>query len=172
MTSYTAFNFGFRKAIPTMLGVIIGWTILIILLQVGSAAIFQKYQIIQTIIKILGSIYLLYMAYKLSFGNKINNKIEPKPVTFLNTFFFQFVNPKSIIVGLTSISLFIDTENNYLRDSIVLTIVWFLMAVGSQTAWCLMGKYMRKFATSDQFIKNFNYIMSFLLIVCVILFYV
>ena len=90
----------------------------------------------------------------------------------MNTFWFQFVNPKSIIVGLTSISLFIDTQNNYLRDSIVLTFVWFLMAVGSQTAWCLMGKYMRKFATSDKFIKNFNYTMSFLLIVCVILFYV
>ena len=55
---------------------------------------------------------------------------------------------------------------------IVLTFVWFLMAVGSQTAWCLMGKYMRKFATSDKFIKNFNYTMSFLLIVCVIMFYV
>jgi len=101
-----------------------------------------------------------------------NKKIDPKPVTFLNTFWFQFVNPKSIIVGLTSISLFIDTQNNYLRDSIVLTFVWFLMAVGSQTTWCLMGKYMRKFATSDKFIKNFNYTMSFLLIVCVILFYV
>ena len=48
-------------------------------------------------------------------------------------------------------------ENNYLRDSIILTTLWFLMAVGSQTGWCLMGKYMRKFATSDKFIKNFNY---------------
>ena len=101
-----------------------------------------------------------------------DKKIDPKPVTFLNTFWFQFINPKSIIVGLTSISLFIDTQNNYLRDSITLTLVWFLMAVGSQSAWCLMGKYMRKFATSDKFIKNFNYTMSFLLIVCVILFYV
>ena len=173
MTSYTAFNFGFRKAIPTMLGVIIGWTLLIILLQLTSAAVFEKYQFIQTTIKILGSIYLLYMAYKLSFGGVANDKkIDPKPVTFLNTFWFQFVNPKSIIVGLTSISLFIDTQNNYLRDSIILTSVWFCMAVGSQTAWCLMGKYMRKFATSDTFIKNFNYTMSFLLIVCVILFYV
>tara|TARA_B100000579_G_scaffold89084_1_gene70114 strand:- start:528 stop:1124 length:597 start_codon:yes stop_codon:yes gene_type:complete len=173
MTSYTAFNFGFKKAIPTMLGVIVGWTLLIIILQIASVAIFQKYEIIQTIIKILGSIYLLFMAYKLSFAGKINqDKIDLKPVTFLNTFWFQFVNPKSIIVGLTSISLFIDTQNNYLRDSIILTFVWFLMAVGSQAAWCLMGKYMRKFATTDKFIKNFNYTMSFLLIVCVILFYV
>ncbi len=172
MTSYTAFNFGFKKAIPTMLGVIIGWTILIILLQLGSVIIFQKFEIIQTIIKILGSIYLLFMAYKLSFaGQTKEKKIEPTPVTFLNTFFFQFVNPKSIIVGLTAISMFID-PNTFLRDSIILTVVFFFMAVGSQTAWCLMGKYMRKFATSDKFIKNFNYTMSFLLIVCVILFYV
>ena len=42
MTSYTAFNFGVKKAIPTMLGVIIGWTLLIILLQLGSVSIFQK----------------------------------------------------------------------------------------------------------------------------------
>ena len=173
MTSYTAFNFGIKKTIPTMLGVILGWTLLIILLQLGSVSIFQKYQFIQTTIKVLGSIYLLYMAYKLSFGGQTKDKkLDPKPVTFINTFFFQFVNPKSIIVGLTSISLFIDTENNYLRDSIILTLLWFLMAVGSQTGWCLMGKYMRKFATSDKFIKNFNYSMSFLLIVCVILFYV
>ena len=173
MTSYTALNFGIKKTIPTLLGVIVGWTLLIILLQLGSVSIFQKYQIIQTIIKFLGSIYLLYMAYKLSFGGQTKEKkIDPKPVTFINTFFFQFVNPKSIIVGLTSISLFIDTENNYLRDSIILTILWFLMAVGSQTGWCLMGKYMRKFATSQKFIKNFNFSMSFLLIVCVILFYV
>jgi threonine/homoserine/homoserine lactone efflux protein len=172
MTSYTAFNFGLKKAIPTLLGVIIGWTTLIILLQFGSVVVFQKFEILQTIIKILGSIYLLFMAYKLSFSSTKNNKVDAKPVTFLNTFFFQFINPKSIIVGLAAISMFIDVQNNYLRDSVVLTIIFFFMAVGSQSAWCLMGKYMRKFATSEKFVKNFNYIMSFLLIVCVILFYV
>ena len=62
--------------------------------------------------------------------------------------------------------------NNVLKAIEKLTTIFFFMAVGSQIAWCLMGKYLRKFATSDKFIKNFNYTMSFLLIVCVILFYV
>jgi threonine/homoserine/homoserine lactone efflux protein len=172
MTSYTAFNFGFKRAIPTMLGVIIGWTLLIVLLQFSSIIVFQKFEVLQTIIKILGSIYLIYMAYKLSFSAIQTEKVDPKPVTFLNTFFFQFVNPKSIIVALTAISMFIDAQNNFLRDSIVFTVVFFFMAVGSQAAWCLMGKYMRKFATSEKFVRNFNFTMSFLLIVCVILFYV
>ncbi len=172
MTSYTAFNFGIKKTVPTMLGVIIGWTILVILLQIGSVIIFQKLEITQKVIRFFGSIYLLYMAYKISFSSLKSEKFSPKPVTFLNTFFFQFVNPKSIIIALAAISMFINPKEDFIKDSIILTFIFFLMAIGSQAAWCLMGKYLRKFATSDRFIKNFNYTMSFLLIVCVILFYV
>ena len=172
MTSYTAFNFGIRKTLPTMLGVIIGWTLLVIFLQIGSAIIFQKFEIIQKMIRFFGSIYLLYMAYKISYLSIRTENMSPKPVTFLNTFFFQFINPKSIIIALAAISMFINPNENFIKDSIVLTIVFFFMAVGSQAAWCLMGKYLRKFATSEQFIRNFNYTMSFLLIVCVIMFYV
>ena len=172
MTLYTAFNFGVKKTIPTMLGVIIGWTILVIFLQVGSVIVFQKLEILQKIIRVLGSIYLLFIAYKISFSSIKLKKASPKPVTFLNTFFFQFVNPKSIIIALAAIAMFINPQENFIRDSIILTTIFFFMAVGSQAAWCLMGKYLRKFATSDKFIKNFNYTMSFLLIVCVILFYV
>ncbi len=172
MTSYTAFNFGFKKTIPTMLGVIIGWTLLVIVLLVGSSFVFQKFKELQIIVKVLGSIYLLFIAYKISFTKSKNKKSLPKPVTFLNTFLFQFVNPKSIVIALTAISMFVDMQNNFFEDSSIVILIFFIMAVGSQAVWCFMGKYLRKFATSEQFIQNFNYSMSFLLIVCVIMFYV
>ena len=156
----------------TILGVITGWTVLIIVLQLGSSAVFQKIDNLQNIIKIFGSFFLIYMAYKISFVKGKSEKTSPKPITFINTFFFQFINPKGIIIALVGISTFIDVQNNFFRDTIIFTIVFFLMAVSSQAAWCLTGKYMRKFATTDRFIQNFNYSMSFLLIVCVILFYV
>jgi threonine/homoserine/homoserine lactone efflux protein len=155
-----------------MLGVISGWTLLSVILVFGAGIIFKKFGELQIIIKILGSIYLIYLAYKISFNKTKKKNKSLKPITFLNTFFFQFVNPKSIIAGLTAVSLFVDAQNNFLQDSIIFIIVMFFIAVGSQATWCLMGAYVRKFATSDKFIKNFNYTMSFLLIVCVILFYV
>ena len=172
VTSYNSFNFGFKKTIPTMLGVIIGWMTLVIFLQMGSGVIFKKFEIIQLTIKIFGTFYLLFMAYKISFSTSDLKKSTKKPVTFISTFFFQFVNPKAIIYALLAISMFVDVQNNYLRDSMTLTAVFFFGAIGSQLAWCLVGKYLRKFATSKKFIKNFNYSMSFLLIVCVIMFYV
>ena len=172
LTSYSAYNFGFKKTIPTIVGVVTGWTLLSILLILGSTVIFTKFENLQITIKILGSIYLIFLAYKISFAETKSEKKVRKPVTFINTFFFQFVNPKSIIAGSTAVSLFIDTQSDYLRDSIIFVIVMFIAAVGSQSAWCLMGTYLRKFATSQIFMSNFNYTMSFLLIVCVIMFYV
>ena len=73
---------------------------------------------------------------------------------------------------MTTVSIFIDAGDNYLRDSIIVISFFFLMAVLSITGWCLLGMYLRHFATSEKFIRNFNYLMSFLLIVCVIMFYV
>ena len=101
-----------------------------------------------------------------------NRTIVKQPIGFFETFFFQFINPKGVVVAMITVSTFVDVQFNYLRDSIIVTTVYFFMAIGSITTWSLIGKYLRKFATSKKFITNFNYTMSFLLIVCVILFYV
>ena len=155
-----------------MLGVIFGWTTLLISMEVGLIFIFQKFEILQSIIKILGSFFLVYLAYKISFSKNSGEENVKQPIGFAETFFFQFINPKGVVVAMITVSTFVDVQLNYLRDSIIVATVYFFMAAGSITAWCLVGKYLRKFATSKKFIKNFNYTMSFLLIVCVILFYV
>ena len=172
MASHSGFNFGFKKTAPLMLGVIFGWTAMLISMEAGLIFIFLKFEILQLIIKILGSFFLIYLAYKIAFSNKTDEKVVKQPIGFIETFFFQFINPKGVVVAMITVSTFVDVKFNYLRDSIVVTTVFFFSAIGSITTWCLIGKYLRKFATSKNFIKNFNYIMSFLLIVCVILFYV
>ena len=172
LSSYSGFNFGFKKTIPLMLGVILGWTTLLVLMELGLIVIFQKINYLQTVIKILGSIFLIYLAYKIAYSNIKENNPLKKPIRFLDMFLFQFINPKSVVVSMTVVSTFIDAQNNYVRDFIIVTSIGFFVAVFSISSWCLLGKYLRKFVTSDRFIKNFNYTMSFLLIVCVILFYV
>ena len=172
MSSYSGFNFGFKKTIPLMLGVILGWTTMLTVMASGLIIIFQKYIFLQSIIKILGTIFLIYLAFKIAFSSTNESENIKKPVLFFDTFLFQFINPKGVMVAMIAVSTFIDVQNNYLRDATIVIITYFFMAVFSVSSWCLLGKYLRKFATSKNFIKKFNYIMSFLLIVCVIMFYV
>ena len=172
LSSYSGFNFGFKKTIPLMLGVILGWTTMLTIMASGLIIIFQKYIFLQSIIKILGTIFLIYLAYKIAFSSANDSENIKKPVLFFDTFLFQFINPKGVMVAMIAVSTFIDVQNYYLRDATIVIITYFFMAVFSVSSWCLLGKYLRKFATSKNFIKKFNYIMSFLLIVCVIMFYV
>ena len=169
--SYSGFNFGIKKSIPLILGVTFGYTILITLAAGGLNIIFSSYPILKTIIKIIGSIFLIYLAYKISFQNQIKKKTIKNPVKFIDTFVFQFINPKGVFAAITSISLFVELGENYIYHSMIVILVSFFCAITSITSWCLLGKFLRRFAENKKFIQRFNYSMSFSLIVCVILIY-
>jgi len=169
--SYSGFNFGIKKSIPLILGVTFGYTTLITLSAGGLNVVFSAYPILKTIIKILGSFFLIYLAYKISFKNKLETKEIKNPVKFLNTFFFQYINPKGVIIAIICISTFVESGSNYLFHTMVVVIVSFIVSAASISSWCLLGKFLRRFATNKKFIQIFNYIMSFFLIVCVIIIY-
>ena len=99
-------------------------------------------------------------------------KATKAPITFVDTLLLQTINPQGILTAMLIVSTFLDPNNNYLRDAIWVTSVMFIITITSVAFWVLIGKYLRKVATNEKFIKIFNYSMSFLLIVCVILFYV
>ena len=169
--SYSGFNFGIKKSIPLILGVTLGYTTLVSLSAGGLNIIFNAYPLLKTIIKILGSLFLIYLAYKISFKNKLETKEIKNPVKFLNTFFFQYINPKGVIIAIICISTFVESGSNYLFHTMIVVIVSFIVSAASISSWCLLGKFLRRFATNKKFIQIFNYIMSFFLIVCVIIIY-
>ncbi|MDC0859333.1 LysE family translocator [Candidatus Pelagibacter sp.] len=171
VASYSAFNFGFKKTIPLIMGVGLGYTTLVILINFVLISIFKTYPIIQEIIRILGTIFLVYLAYKIAISNTSNNEKKTNPVTFYDTFVFQFINPKGVMAATTLISKFVD-QDNYVSTSVMVIIVCSLTAFSSITAWTLLGKFLRKFATNNSFIKRFNYVMSVLILVCIIGFYI
>ncbi len=171
VASYSAFNFGVRKTLPIILGVGLGYTVLVVLLIFVLISVFQKYPYLQEIIRILGSIFLIYLAYKISFSKGKSQSTTENPVKFYETFLFQFINPKGVMAAIILISKFVSQEN-YISSSITVIVVCSVTAFLSITSWALLGKFLRKFATNNEFIKRFNYAMSILLVGCVASFYI
>ena len=172
VAAYSGFNFGIKKTLPLILGVGFGYTTLIILINFVLISTFKNYPIIQEIIRVLGTIFLIYLAYKISFSKISSDGRTENPVKFLDKFIFQFINPKGVMAGVTLSSNFVEQGENYLNHSIWVIIVCSITAFLSITSWTFLGKFLRKFATNNNFIKRFNYAMSLLLIVCIIGFYI
>ena len=149
----------------------LSYTTLVIIINFALISTFKQFPIIQEIIRILGTFFLIYLAYKIAASNTSQDEIKKNPVSFFDTFIFQFVNPKGVMAALTLISKFV-SESNYLMTSIMVIIVCSITAFLSITTWTFLGKFLRKFATNNSFIKRFNYAMSFLILACIIGFYI
>ncbi len=171
VASYSGFNFGIKKTIPHILGVTLGFTALIISLIIGLINIFKIYPNIQEVLKYLGTLFLLYLAFKISFSSSDNSSNSENPVKFIETFLFQFLNPKGVIVGIIVVSTYIQVDENYVNYSLQVIILALLFSITSITSWTLVGRFLRKFATNEKFIKYFNYAMSVLLILSIFTFY-
>ena len=172
VAAYSGFNFGIRKTLPLILGVGFGYTTLIILINFVLISSFKNYPMIQEITRILGTFFLIYLAYKISFSKTLSDEKTENPVKFFDKFIFQFINPKGVMAGVTLSSNFVEQGENYLNHSIWVIVVCSVTAFLSITSWTFLGKFLRKFATNNNFIKRFNYAMSLLLIVCIIGFYI
>ena len=172
VASYSGFNFGIKKTIPHILGTTLGFTSLVFFLTVGLINVFKLFPIIQVIIRYLGTLFLLYLAYKISFSKVSTETKKENPVKFIETFLFQYLNPKGVMVAIVVVSSYVDLGENYINYATQVVLLALLFSGSSITLWTFIGKFLRKFATNDKFIKCFNYVMSGLLLLSIITFYI
>ena len=172
VASYSGFNFGIKKTIPHILGVTFGFTSLVIFLSIGLINIFKLFPIIQIVIRYLGTLFLIYLAYKIAFSTTSNETQKENPVKFIETFLFQYLNPKGVTVAIIVVSTYVELGVNYISYATQIIVLAFLFSITSITLWTFVGKFLRKFATNDKFIKYFNYAMSGILLLSIITFYI
>ena len=171
VASYSGFNFGIKKTIPHILGTTLGFTSLVFFLTVGLINVFKLFPIIQIIIRYLGTLFLLYLAYKISFSRISAETKKENPVKFIETFLFQYLNPKGVMVAIVVVSTYVDLGENYINYATQVVVLALIFSGTSITLWTFIGKFLRKFATNEKFIKYFNYVMSVLLLLSIITFY-
>ena len=169
---YSGFNFGITKTLPHIIGVTLGFPFLLLCVALGLINVFKLYPLIQEILKYLGTLFLIYLAYKISFSVPSNQENKNKsPVKFIETFIFQFLNPKGVIASIIVVSTYINPGENFINYTTQIIVLALLVSVSSITLWTFMGKFIRKFATNQKFINYFNYVMSLLLLLSIITFY-
>ena len=145
---------------------------MVLFLTVGLINIFKLFPFIQDVIKYLGTIFLIYLAYKIAFSTISKENQKKNPVKFIETFIFQYLNPKGVMASIIIVSTYVELGENYINYATQVILLAFIFALTSIILWTFIGKFLRKFATNDKFIKLFNYAMSGLLLLSIITFYI
>lgn len=164
-------TFGYKKTIPHMTGIILGFPIMVFLVGLGMGIIFEKFPDLLSVLKFAGILYLFWMAYKIANNSstyEIDENSKSKPFTFIQSALFQWINPKAWIMAITSISLFITTNENNFFQVVIVASIYLLSAILSSNTWIFGGVVLKKFIKNESSVRKLNIIMAILLIASVL----
>ncbi|TCM65175.1 threonine/homoserine/homoserine lactone efflux protein [Acinetobacter calcoaceticus] len=162
-------NFGVKKTWPLVLGICFGFTVMFLLIALGINALFIQFPIIIPILKVLGSLYILYLAYLIAGSGKFNVSDEQpeKMLGFWNGAFFQWINPKSWIVLLGAITAY-TTADTATQEIIFIGLIYGVIAIPCVLVWAVIGDQMGNYLSQGNRAVIFNRVMGLLLAVSLI----
>ena len=157
MLMTSGINFGFARTVPHMLGVAIGFTVMIVAVGAGVATVLTVVPGLLGIIKWLSVAYLLYLAWKIATApaKPLDGTGGAKPMTFLQAAAFQWINPKAWTMALTAASAYLPPDDRG-RGLIVLAVVFGAINLPSVGLWAVMGVSLRRFLADPQRLRAFN----------------
>jgi len=156
-------NFGFARTIPHLLGVVIGFTLMIFLIGAGLAQLFEAYPVSYRVLKLVSIVYLFYLAWKIATASKPEGaENKGTPITFVQAVLFQWVNPKAWAMALTAITAYAPTQS--VGAIVLVAIIFGLVNLPSVGSWTLLGQEMRRILTNTLRLRVFNGVMAVLLI--------
>jgi threonine/homoserine/homoserine lactone efflux protein len=159
-------NFGFVRTIPHMLGVSVGFTLMIVLVGAGLAQIFELYPVAHTVLKYASCAYLLYLAWKIATSDPPGAKAggeKSRPMTFVQAALFQWVNPKAWTMALTAVSAY-TLPADPVMSLLVVAAVFGAINLPSVGSWTLMGMQLRRLLSDPLKLRIFNVTMAAVLV--------
>ena len=162
-------NFGFRATIPHILGVTVGYPLMLFIVGVGLAKVFIAMPETHVILKYLCTLYLLYLAYKIATATAASgSRSTAKPLTFMQAVAFQWVNGKGWVVALSAVTTYTLVNATLLWQIVALSAIALLVTLGSVCTWTLFGAMLRRYLHSERRRRAFNYSMAALLVASIV----
>jgi threonine/homoserine/homoserine lactone efflux protein len=152
--------FGFRRTIPHMLGISAGFGVELLAVCAGLGAIFARWPELQTALRWVGALYLLYLGVRMLRSGPSNGDISRRPVTFLEAAVFQFLNPKAWVMTITAATLFLPHEVGVLAAGAYMLAVMVVMNFPCIAVWALFGSSLRRFLERPASRMGFNAAMA------------
>jgi threonine/homoserine/homoserine lactone efflux protein len=169
MLTASGVNFGFGRSIPHMLGVAIGFVVLLFAAGCGLGSLFMAEPQLQIVLKAVGALYMLWLAWKVANAGRSDVPADERvrPLTFLQAAAFQWVNPKAVLIALGAVALYIRPEHAA-GDLAILVAVFAASTVLSVVAWTGGGVALRGLLGDARRARIFNIVMALLLVASIV----
>jgi len=167
-------NYGFRRSLPHLLGIDIGFALMIIAVGLGVSQLFVQVPALLIWLKLAGIIYLTYLAYRIATSQttplvaNTSNVQQGKPLSFIQAALFQWVNPKAWIMIVGAIVTYTVADIDYLLQISIIAVFFLAFGTPCTFVWLGFGTALKRYLASPRHLRVFNIVMASLLLLSLI----
>lgn len=163
MLAASGMNFGVRRTVPHILGIAIGLIVLLALCGFGLGVLFNEIPHAELTLSIIGSVYLAYLAWRIANAGAPSENEGAKPLTFLESFGSQFLNPKGWVMALTAATLMPDL-GGVVETAIAFTIIGGLFGTPCMAIWTFFGAALARVFQNPKARRVINWTLAVILL--------
>ena len=158
-------NYGFMRSLPHLLGICLGFTFMVFATGLGLHAVFVQFPMLQVILKYVGALYLLWLAWNLARTAPMtaDELSASRPMSFAGAAAFQWVNPKAWVMALGALTTYLPQSSRVL-DVALMAAVFGVMCLFAVSAWAGFGVAMRRVLQNPRSVRVFNVCSALLLV--------
>lgn len=169
MLTTTGLNFGVRRGLPHLLGICVGFPVMLALIGLGFGTLFTHYPLLHEIIKAVGIVYLLYLAWRIAMTRGGMERIErSKPINFWQAAAFQWVNPKAWVMGISALAAFTSMDGNFFAQVAIICVTFSFLTFPCAGAWLVFGASLQCLLRDPKHLRVFNIAMALLLVASIL----
>lgn len=173
MVTASGAAFGFARTMPHMLGVTAGFSAMVFAVGLGLGQIFASAPQAHGWLRIAGSAYLLYLAWRIArAGDPGAAESARKPLTFVEAALFQWINPKALTLSFGVVTAFTTAGGNIWGELGLIAAIFALACFPALVVWCLFGVAIRRFLASPRALRVVNLTLAALVALSVAMLFV
>lgn len=169
MLTTTGLNFGVRRGIPHLLGICIGFPVMLALIGAGFGTLFQIYPLLHDGIKLVGIVYLLFLAWKIANARGGDDGAAPsRPISFWQAAAFQWVNAKAWIMGSSALAAYTTLDGSFFLQVAIICLSFLIITLPCAGIWLVFGAGLQRFLRNPVHLRRFNVAMALLLVASIV----
>jgi threonine/homoserine/homoserine lactone efflux protein len=171
MVAASGATFGFAASVPHILGISVGFPVMLALIAVGAGGPLQAWPWLHEALRWIGAAYLLWLAWHIALARPATAGTArgSRPLTFVQAALFQWVNPKAWVTAAGGVVTYATGNGGmFATHAAVLTAMFLVVTVVAVSLWTALGAGTARLLRTPRALRRFNLVMAALLVLSLI----
>jgi threonine/homoserine/homoserine lactone efflux protein len=157
-------NYGVRRTLPHLAGVVVGFALMVALVGFGLDAIFRIAPWLLPLMRWAGAAYLVWLAWRIANAGAVKaGAAQGQPLGLIGAAAFQWINPKGWVMAVSALTTYA-VSADYTTTVAVVALTCLIVSVPCSGVWVLFGAAMRRALADPRRARLFNWTMAALLV--------